>query len=69
MPFGLWLKDYKPLAEVVDQSLHGFAQRGIVKPSYLTDLLRQHHTDHATYYGAMIWVIMMLERWLSARRL
>ncbi len=69
MPFGLWLRDYKPLADLVHESLYAFAQRGIVRPGYVTDLLRQHETDHATYYGTMIWVIMMLERWLSARRI
>jgi hypothetical protein len=32
-------------------------------------LRRQHHTDHATYFGIMIWVVAMLECWFDARKL
>ena len=67
MPFGLWLRDYKPLADLAHESLHAFARRGIVKPDYAKGLLSQHETGHATYFGVMIWVIMMLERWLAIR--
>jgi len=69
MPFGLWLRDHKPLAGLVHDSLDAFRRRGIVKPDYITELLRQHETSHATYFGIMIWVIMMLERWLAVRKL
>jgi len=69
MPFGLWLRDHKPLAGLVHDSLDAFRRRGIVKPGYMTELLRQHETTHATYFGIMIWVIMMLERWLAVRKL
>ena len=68
MPFGLWLREYRPLADLARDSLGAFARRGIVKPTYLEDLLQQHETGHATYFGVMIWVIMMLERWLAARK-
>ena len=68
MPFGLWLRDFKPLAELAHESLDSFARRGIVKQDYVKQLLSQHETGHATYFGVMIWVIMMLERWLAIRR-
>jgi len=69
MPFGLWLRDHKPLAELVNESFTTFGRRGIVKPGYIEELLHQHETSHASYFGVMIWVIMMLERWLAARKL
>ena len=69
MPFGLWLRDYRPLAHLAHDGLEAFAQRGILKPNYLKELLRQHETGHATYFGVMIWVIVMLERWLAARNM
>ena len=69
MPFGLWLRDHAQLAELVHGSLDAFQRRGILKPSYLQDLRRQHHSDHATYFGIMIWVIAMLECWFDARKL
>ena len=58
-------QDYKPLQQLVNSSLNAFGRRGIVKPSYIEELLRQHETSHATYFGTMIWVMMMLERWLK----
>jgi asparagine synthase (glutamine-hydrolysing) len=42
-------------------------RRGIVRPQYVAGLLRHHESSHATYYGVMIWVLMMLEQWLAAR--
>ena len=69
MPFGLWLREYKPLTDLAHESLDAFGRRGIVKPAYMSDLLRHHETGHATYFGIMIWVIMTLELWLSNRKL
>jgi asparagine synthase (glutamine-hydrolysing) len=69
MPFGLWLRSHAPLAELVHGSLDAFQRRGILRPSYLQDLRRQHHAEHATYFGIMIWVVAMLECWFDARKL
>ena len=69
MPFGLWLKDHKPLADLVQSSLDAFGRRGIVKADYLARLQHEHQTAHATYFGVMIWVVTMLEQWLASRKL
>jgi asparagine synthase (glutamine-hydrolysing) len=69
MPFGLWLREHEPLAALVRDSLHAFERRGIVKPQYIRELLHRHQVSHATYFGTMIWVVAMLERWLAERRL
>ena len=69
MPFGLWLREHKPLGELASDSLAAFGRRGIVRPAYIGQLLREHASSHATYYGVMIWVLMMLEQWLEAKRL
>jgi asparagine synthase (glutamine-hydrolysing) len=69
MPFGLWLRTHKPLAELVHGSLDAFQRRGIMRADYIQDLRRQHDTGHATYFGIMIWVIALLECWLDARKL
>ena len=69
MPFGLWLKEHRPLAHLVHETLDAFGRRGITKPGYMRELLHQHETSHATYFGVMIWVVMMLERWLAVRKL
>lgn len=35
---------------------------------YIDHLLGQHRSGHASYYGVMIWVQMMLEQWLQQRQ-
>jgi asparagine synthase (glutamine-hydrolysing) len=69
MPFGPWLKSHPPLAELVNGSLDAFRRRGILRPAYIDAVRRSHHSDHATYFGIMIWVIALLECWLAERRL
>ncbi len=66
LPFGMWSTTHAPLAELVGDSLSDLGRRGWVKPGYLNEMLRKQREDHATYYGVMIWVTMMLERWLRA---
>jgi asparagine synthase (glutamine-hydrolysing) len=66
LPFGLWLRTHAPLRELAEESLRSFRQRGYIRPAYLDHLLEQHRAEHATYYGVMIWVIMMLEQWIQA---
>jgi asparagine synthase (glutamine-hydrolysing) len=66
LPFGLWSQRHEPLRELVGDSLTSLARRGWVRPSYLEHLLRHQRDTHATYYGVMIWVCMMLEQWLQA---
>jgi len=66
LPFGVWSTQHAPLAELVGDSLADLGRRGWVKPAYLNELLRKQREDHATYYGVMIWVTMMLETWLWA---
>ena len=69
LPFGVWATTHAPLRELVQDSLAAFERRAILQPAYLAELRRQHQSGHATYYGVMIWVVMMLEQWLSARGL
>lgn len=65
LPFGVWATTHTPLREMVWDSLAVFERRGILQPAYLHELRRQHQGGHATYYGVMIWVVMMLEQWLT----
>jgi len=68
LPFGLWLNSHPSLHELAQDSLRTFAGRGFIHPAYIDRLWKQHGSGHASYYGVMIWVIMMLEQWLSAYR-
>ncbi len=66
LPFGVWSNQYAPLGDLVGDSLSAFKQRGWVQPDYLDHMLTMHRGPHASYYGVMIWVMMMLEQWLQA---
>jgi asparagine synthase (glutamine-hydrolysing) len=69
LPFGVWLREYPPLADLAADSLAAFGRRGIVRQAYIDRLVAEHRSGHATYYGTMIWVLMIAERWLAERRL
>lgn len=69
LPFGLWLKDHKALRERAEDRLSDFKRRDLLKPAYVDYIRNEHMTGHATYFGSMIWVILILEEWLAARGL
>lgn len=69
LPFGLWVNAHAPLADMAQDSLEAFQRRGYMKRSYIDRLLAEHRSTHATYFGKMIWAIMMLEQWLAVRGL
>ena len=64
LPFGLWMERNATLREMANESLKSFKTRGYVRPGYADRLLKLHQSSHADYYGVMIWIMMMLERWL-----
>ena len=66
LPFGVWSTNTPRSRELVRDRLSDLGRRGWVKPAYLNEMLRMQRDEHATYYGVMIWVTMMLEEWLQA---
>ena len=66
LPFGVWSMQYAPLGELVGDSLTSFKKRDWIQPAYLDHMLAMQRGQHASYYGVMIWVVMMLEHWLQA---
>ena len=69
LPFGVWAREHARLRERVEDRLNDFRRRGLLAPTYLDQLRRDHAEGHATYFGKMLWVIVILEEWLQARRL
>jgi asparagine synthase (glutamine-hydrolysing) len=65
LPVGLWMAEFEPLRELTEASLAAQRERGIVRPDYLDWLGEQHRGTHASYYGVMLWVLVMLEQWLQ----
>jgi asparagine synthase (glutamine-hydrolysing) len=67
LPFGPWLLRHAPLRELARASLASLAGRGIVRADFLDDLINRRVEEHAAYFGEMVWILMMLEQWLSAK--
>jgi asparagine synthase (glutamine-hydrolysing) len=67
MPFGVWLTHDAALGAFVDERLASFSARGIFMPGALQELREKTFSEHAGYYGEMIWIVLMLEEWLRAR--
>jgi asparagine synthase (glutamine-hydrolysing) len=65
LPFGIWSNQHAPLRGIVHDSLSALKQREWIRPEYLDYMLAMQSGPHASYYGVMIWVTMMLERWLQ----
>jgi asparagine synthase (glutamine-hydrolysing) len=68
LPFGVWMQHDKQLKQLSGDSLQSFRQRDILRQDYIDTLLEAHRSEHAGYYGVMIWVVMMLEQWLSSHQ-
>ncbi|MBL1264978.1 asparagine synthetase B family protein [Candidatus Methylomicrobium oryzae] len=68
LPFGIWLKDHKPLKELAYDSLLALKKRDFFKNDFLDHAITMHQSIHAAYYGELIWILMMLEQWLQTRR-
>lgn len=68
LPFGLWLKTDPGLRELVLGSLAALKQRRLVRAEFLDDVMREHQAGHASYYGYVIYDLVMLEQWLTAHR-
>ncbi|BBA32416.1 asparagine synthetase [Methylocaldum marinum] len=66
LPFGIWMNEYKPLMEISHESLSRLSKRGYIKPAFIESLLAEYR-EFPSYYGVMIWVLVMLEQWLSAK--
>ncbi|WP_296898458.1 asparagine synthetase B [Thiohalocapsa sp.] len=65
LPVGPWTRDYAPLRALTHESIASLKQRGIVRADYIDWIERQHLEAHASYYGVMLWVLVMLEQWLQ----
>ena len=65
LPFGVWALSHAPLKELVDNTLNKFEDRGYLRTSYIQHIRRQHAEDQSTYFGKMIWVMLILEQWLE----
>ncbi len=68
LPFGIWVGQHARLRDLAFGSLEQLGKRGIVRPAFIQRLTNEFLSGHATYFGEMIWILMMLEQWLAAKQ-
>ena len=68
LPFGHWAVQDRELAKLVRESLDAFSQRGVIRAEFIDSLLGRHLPEYPGYYGTFVWVILMLEQWLSSHQ-
>ena len=67
LPFGVWMAEDPGLQELAADNLARMRRRGYVRPEFVDEILTLHREHHAGYYGEFIWVLIMLELWLTAQ--
>ncbi|WP_022948489.1 asparagine synthetase B family protein [Methylohalobius crimeensis] len=65
LPFGVWLQSDSKLQELAYTSLEHRSLSGIIRKNYLHNLKQAHQSRHASYYGVIIWILMMWAQWFE----
>lgn len=67
LPIPIWLRTDKNLREMMMDLLTGnrLEQRGYFHPETIQELLAQHMIDHTSFYGTILWNLVILELWLQ----
>jgi asparagine synthase (glutamine-hydrolysing) len=65
LPFGYWLQRHNGLQSLAYDSLSDLKKRRIVRADFIDSLMQTMVSEHPAYHGTMVWVLMMLEQWLS----
>ncbi len=66
LPFGIWAKNHHGLKALIHDNIEKLKTRGFINPEFLDKALDMHDNTHADFYGELLWVLMMLELWISA---
>lgn len=67
LPFGPWFANSTALRDHALGFLDGLSQRGIIRADYIDLIRRATIGEHPGYYGEMIWLMCVLESWLTTR--
>ncbi|MFT4614654.1 MAG: asparagine synthase (glutamine-hydrolyzing), partial [Bacteroidia bacterium] len=67
LPFGVWMRTYKPLREMAYDNLLKLKQRGLIRPEFIDRTIAMHQSEHAAYYGELVWIFNVFELWISGR--
>jgi asparagine synthase (glutamine-hydrolysing) len=66
LPFGVWMSTHRPLQEIAYDNILKLKSRGIFNSAFLENAIAMHRTGHAAYFGELIWILCVLELWMSS---
>ncbi len=66
LPFGVWMAEHPGLQALAQDNLVALRRRGILRTAFIDKALKLHREGHAAYYGELIWLLVMLELWLTS---
>ena len=61
------MQHHKPLSEIAYDNLTSLKEHHIVRSEFIERLIKLHRAEHAAYYGEMVWVLTVLQLWLSSK--
>jgi asparagine synthase (glutamine-hydrolysing) len=65
LPAGQWIRDHPPLRDLAGDALASLRRRRVFRGDVLDALTGKRIHEHASYYGTMVWILMMLELWFQ----
>ncbi len=65
LPFGVWLRTSEDLKQLANESLLSLGEREIFRTSFIEKIQEKHANDHASFYGELIWILMLFEQWMQ----
>lgn len=65
LPFGIWMQTYTPLRELAYDNLLKLKERGYIRPEFIDKTIKMHQSDHAAYYGELVWILTVFELWME----
>ncbi len=68
LPFGVWMHKHQTLNRIARDALQNLEARGVTRSGFTSHLWNVLLPEHPGYYGEMVWILMMLELWLEAKK-
>jgi asparagine synthase (glutamine-hydrolysing) len=65
LPFGVWMRTYKPLREMAYDNLLKLKRRDLIRPEFIDKAIEMHQSQHAAYYGELVWILTVFELWME----
>ena len=59
------MRTYQPLRELAYDNLLKLKGRGLIRPEFIDKAIEMHQSQHAAYYGELVWILTVFELWMQ----